>query len=395
MLADPELTLNPHDPAFLADPYPAYAHYRRRVPVAVVEPYGHPWVFRHRDVVQVLTDQERFGKEPPGPRKPTPGPFGVMSYFPRGLFGSDPPRHTAVRHAVEPILRAEFIRAPEVASELAEQLLKPLRARHHGELMTEFALPLPAGVMFALIGLPATDWDAVGRWVLAIAAAHDISQRRSVRAMGATSSMALKTYVSGLIRRVRAEGGEGFLAASCETSAGDGALTSEDLEMVLMDILVAGYLSTSYLIGTGLQELLHVEAGLGALEDHEQATAAVQELLRLHAPAQIVDRVVLRECTLGGVELALGTTVSAVVGSANRDPEVHSQPDVFRLDRAEPRHLSYGAGIHECIGDALANAVTPVALSALRRASVSIEGLAQWQTDPYLRGMVSLPVRAR
>jgi cytochrome P450 len=163
--------------------------------------------------------------------------------------------------------------------------------------------------------------------------------------------------------------------------------------MVCMDLLVAGYLSTSYLIGTGLAELLGAPAVLAAVEaDERLMEAAVQEILRLQAPAQIVDRVVLRDCEFGGFELVAGATVSAVLGSANRDPDIHPEPDSFRLDRSGRAHLSYGTGIHECVGDALANAVTPIALAALLRASARIEGLAQWQTDPYLRGMVSLPI---
>jgi pimeloyl-[acyl-carrier protein] synthase len=389
------VSFDPHHPDFLGNPYPYYARLREEDPVVVVEPYGHPWIFRHDDVAKVLTD-ESFGKEYARDPDRVPGPFRMMSRFPRGLFGSDPPRHTVLRAAVEPAAQRGLGKAPQVASELASALAENVSRQQYAELMTEFALPLPAGVLFTLMGIPGQDWDALGRWVFSIAAAHDITQRPSVRGMGATCTMALKTYFSAFVSESLDAPGDGIVGELCRVAARepDGPLSSDDIQMVCMDFVVAGYLSTSYLIGTGLTKVLEDPALVAALRDDPMLMAgAVREMLRYDAPAQIVDRVVLVETEMRGQTLRPGTSVSAIVGSANRDPHAFERPDDFLITREEP-HLSYGAGVHFCIGDALANAVAPAAISALLAARpLVVDGIPQWQTDPYLRGMTSLPVR--
>lgn len=170
------------------------------------------------------------------------------------------------------------------------------------------------------------------------------------------------------------------------------------LQASLVSLTMAGYLSTTFLIGTGLQHLLKQPEAVERLllDDPVQDRIIVRELLRLDAPAQIVDRVVARPSRLGDVELAEGSKLSLVLGSANRDPLAFDNPDQFQLDRKNAgQHLSFGGGIHHCIGHALASQVAPIALRELFRRlpdRLRIDGLPQWQTDPYLRGLSNLPI---
>jgi cytochrome P450 len=128
--------------------------------------------------------------------------------------------------------------------------------------------------------------------------------------------------------------------------------------------------------------------------DPDLIAATVEELLRLEGPVQLIDRIASRDTTLGGEEVEAGTHVALVVASANHDPDRFEAPEELRLDRPG-RHLAFGEGIHVCVGAPLARIVTPVALRALlaHAEQIELDGEPQWQTDPYLRGAISLPLR--
>ncbi|HEY7948836.1 MAG TPA: hypothetical protein VID75_14240, partial [Acidimicrobiales bacterium] len=118
---------NPHDPAFLANPYPTYTLFRDRAPLSVVKPYGSTWVFRFADVRQLLDDTVSFVKNPPGGRPPGQGLFAMGANLPTGLFASDPPRHTELRAVLEPLFTQAIQQAPEVATATAAELLGTLQ----------------------------------------------------------------------------------------------------------------------------------------------------------------------------------------------------------------------------------------------------------------------------
>jgi cytochrome P450 len=120
---------------------------------------------------------------------------------------------------------------------------------------------------------------------------------------------------------------------------------------------------------------------------------AVEEMLRFDGPVQVLDRVAATDTVLGGKAIAAGTRVTAVIGSANHDPEAFADPDAFRIQRDDASQLSFGDGIHHCIGAPLARIVTPIAITALLGLpSLAVAGLPQWQTDPYLRAMTNFPL---
>lgn len=157
---------------------------------------------------------------------------------------------------------------------------------------------------------------------------------------------------------------------------------------------MAGYLSTTLLICTGTRNLLANPEQADALrKDWGLIGKAVQEMLRFDAPAQLVDRVVATDTELNGVPLKPGDRVTAVLGSADHDPDAFADPDEFRIDRYNEGQMSFGWGIHRCIGEPLVRHVAPVAIRKLMELDgLAVDGLAQWQTDPYLRGVANLPM---
>jgi cytochrome P450 len=385
---------DPHDPAYLADPYPTYATFREQAPIHAVQPYGTSWVFGYADCKQMLDATDVWIKNSPlGERKPY-GQFEVLSNFPPGLFGSDPDLHTELRSILEPLFDAAIHDAPNIAEEIGQPLLAAAKQHGRMELISDYALALPAGVLFTLLGIPNDPgvWEGLMTWQGAIVAAHDITQSATVRGGGATCSMAVNTFFEGL--RLSKQPTPGLFAEMCNAFAHAG-LSAEQVQMCATDFLVAGYASTTFLIGSGTRNLLLNPEQLTALrEDPTLISGAVEEMLRFDAPAQLVDRCAAVDTELGGHLFKAGDRVTAVVGSADRDPAVFITPDQFVINRGQQAHLSFGSGIHHCIGAPLVRLVAPVAFEMLLSAfpGLSIDGTPQWQTDPYLRAVSSLPL---
>lgn len=393
---------NPHDPAFLADPYPVYARLREHEPIRKVEPYGSWWVFSYEDCVHALEAQDVWVKNPPGGAPSPEGPFAMMASFPESLFVADPPFHGRLRGLLEP----GFARAIEGAEQLARELAVPLlgAARENGviELVSGYALPLPAQVLFAIMGIPdggagQPTWKGLIAWQEAIAAAHDITQPVPVRGMGATCSMALNSFFEGmLLEQARDPHPAGGLFADICRALLDAGLSSQQVQVCASDFLVAGYLSTTFTIALGVRDLLLHPDQLQKLRANPALLgAAFEEMLRFDPAVHIVDRCAATETELGGHRFAPGEAISLVLGSANRDPGVFPDPDRFDIERDAGGHLSFGRGIHECIGAPLSRTVGPVALELLLAQfdELALEGEPLWQTDPYLHALTSLPLR--
>ena len=385
-------TFNPHDPAFLADPYPTYALFRDQAPLSVVQPYASTWVFRFADVRQMLDDSVTFVKNPPGPPPPPVGLFSMGANLPEGLFSSDPPRHTELRAVLEPLFMEAIAQAPAVATATAEKLLGSLGARW--ELVSDYATPLPSTVLFTIMGIPADHWPVLLQWIATIAAAHDITQSIALRSLGATCAMALNTYFEEWILQCRHTPQPGLIGELCQAIGGRDGLTAEDVQVCCSDFAVAGYLSTTFLIGTALVHLLDNPDQAQLLRAQPDLIHnAVEEMLRIDAPAQLVDRVAAVDTELGGITLPAGTKLTAVLGSADHDPTAFADPDTFNIQRDDTAQISFGDGIHFCIGAPLVRLVAPIAMAALvALPTLAVAGLAQWQTDPYLRAMTSLPL---
>jgi cytochrome P450 len=388
---------DPHDPGFLADPYPTYARFREHAPIHSVKPYESHWIFRYADCEQVLSATDTWVKTAPPGSPPAIGPYEMMASFPADLFGSDPPLHTQLRSILEPLFDESIQSAAALAAEQAEPLLAA--ARQHGsiELVSDYALPVPAHVLFTILGIPNDEgvWSGLLAWQAAITAAHDITQSSAVRGAGATCSMALSAFFEGMRLKSRATPADGFFPRICDAFASAG-LSDQEAQMCAGDFVMGGFLSTTFLIGTGVRSLLLNPQQLASLrKDPTLMAGALEEMLRFDAPLQMIDRYAASDTEVGGQRLKQGSKVTAVVGSADRDDHVFADAESFQIERSGKAHLGFGAGIHQCIGAPLARLVAPVAINMLlaELPALELDGLAQWQTDPYLRAVTNLPLR--
>jgi cytochrome P450 len=396
-------TFDPHDAGFLRDPYPTYAAFREHAPnFQVATLYASRWFFKYADCNEILSNKEMFLKFPVGglPADANPGPIGIMREFPNGVFTSDPPRHGVLRRHLEGPLWEGFKRAPALATAYADGAIHAAKTPGYLELVTDYALPVPANVVFDILGIPDDQMVRLPliMWQAAIVRANDKTQPVNVRMQGATAAMALHLYLEGLVRQYATGPANGVIGVLAQ-SVSPPEFTAEDVYMSCFDFVVAGYLSTTFLITSAIKSLfdpaVEPEQRMAFATDESIRENATRELLRYEPPLQLVDRYAAEPFELGGTRLEAGEKVTAVVGSACRDEDVFENAGVLDLYRANAdQQMSFGEGIHRCIGEPLAMLVAPVAIATLLELpGLTIGGLPQWLTDPYLRGMSSLPVR--
>lgn len=426
---------DPRSARFLADRYAAFAALRARPKappaattteapglILVGEPYHACWVLSHALVIEVCeTRQEAFIK-PGGDRKAPPRPFGITSRLADGLFFLNGVRHTQVRKLMEGVMTGAVQRAPDRARDLAALLLAKAmdRSRDTGrfELIADYAAPLAMHVFMSLLGIDEpelkgrTDEDlaedprmveraVLDRWLRAMLDGHDKAGDRLTQATGGTAGMAVRTYLDLRIDELRDLGDAqsilGFIGtlkkAGGEASAD--ALGVHEAINTAAHFALGGYLSTEFLIGTGVTNLLrHPEQWQMLCDrpknDDRLLHRAIDEMLRYDAPFQMADRWVEGETKLGDLVIPAKTLVTVVYGAANRDPAKFPDPDRFDITRANAKeHLGFGHGVHRCIGEALARQVTAVALRTLIDTVpwVRLGEVGAWRTDPYFRSL--------
>ena len=394
---------DPHDPGFLRDPYPTYKEFREHEPIYRVPRYEADWLFRYADCLEVLSNKDVWLKNPEGaPQTPVYGPYGLLvSNFPAGMFNSDPNKHELIRGAVEPDFVAAILNAEGIAETRAPSLLAEAAKRGWFELIDDYALPLPAQVLFTLLGIPNGAahpgvWEVLIGWQALIAAAHDITQSPQVRMTGATSSMAVISMFEAMLLEKPSKAGLFGKIVKAFKKAG---LSDQDVQIWGFDFVVAGYLSTTFLIGNGTRNLLLHPDQLRLLREKpkERMLGAIEEMMRYDGPVQIVDCMAAQDTEVGGHKFNKYDKVIAVVGSANRDEDKFKEPDRFLIGRGAEaeQHLGFGWGIHHCIGQPLVRLVAPVAFRMLleKFPNLALAGQAQWKTDPYLRAVTNLPLQ--
>jgi len=399
---------DPSSPRFNDDPYAYYAAFRRQDPVAMIgKPYAMRWVFSRKLVEEVCANSKVFLK--PGKNRSRDGqrPFSLMAEFGDGLFFMDPTRHTEVRKVMESVFDKAIKRAPAKAHEVADALLAKGRAAGQIDIIAGYAGPLASEVFFDVMGIGmGLESFVVDQWIRAAMRSHDKSLRDDQRLPGGTATMALRSYLQGLGREVARGAGAAAssdlhtMMAGIQAAVASNDLGSDEATNTALNMALGGYLSTEFLIGSGIYNLLRDPSQWQALRDGEATVEqAVDEMLRFDAPFQMADRYVEQDTPLGKSVLEGGKVFTVVYGSANRDLPDGEEPDRFdiRRDNRKRKNFGFGDGIHYCIGAPLAWTVTKVAVSTLMREfpHARIGAVGPWGSDPYFRTLSSLQLLLR
>jgi cytochrome P450 len=352
------------------DPYPRYDRLRR-IAAVVRAGDGTLVVTRHADCTAVTRDL-RMRHQSPDKRLAAFPAIGDWATHPalRLLFTSmllrNPPDHTRLRRFVSGAFRSRQVQAlrPSIVRTV-DGLLDGMSGEL--EFMESFAFRLPVSVLGEILGVPAEDRAQFPRLVRQWTQVIEVITPE-VLGQANVAAVAVREYFVGLIAERRRRPADDLLSALIATQQADGRLTEDELLTIAVILLAAGLETTSNLLGNGLYALLrHPEQMRLLRERPDLAPSAVDELLRFDSPTQIVPRSVSEPVTVSGTTIPAGERVVAYLGAANRDPERFTEPDRLDLSRANNAPLSFGGGIHHCMGAPLGRLEAEIALPALLR----------------------------
>lgn len=391
-------------PGFFADPYPVYARMREQGPVYWSERLGgRPMVVHYRDCELALRDQRWSKQMVPAimanrPQSAQAELTPLVSALSKQMLFADPPDHTRLRSLVNKAFTPYTVeKLRSRIRVITDQLLGQAAGNGEMDIIRDFAFPLPATVICEMLGIPPERRDHFKRWSDDAAAwvgnvEGDLEiDRRTQRSLEEAGD-----YFAKFGAELRKQPRDDVLSALVLAEEQGERLSLEELMANAMLLLAGGHETTTNLIGNGLLALLHNAEQLERLRDEpELAGAAVEELLRYDSPAQFIARLTPVEMDIAGESIPAGTVVGFILGAANRDPLQFKQPDRLDISRENNRHLSFGHGIHFCLGAALARAEGEIALTAVLQ---RFPKLHLTTDDPRfapnftLRGLQSLPV---
>jgi cytochrome P450 len=387
-------------PQAKANPYPLYADLRQRGDL-IRSPLGVWATARHATATSILRDH-RFSSSPvhqDGYRPPVYSAGDPRAELPAAdLLTMDPPDHTRLRRLVYGTFTPRAIADLEPwIRDLTRRLLASADGPAGFDLIDALAFPLPIAVICHLLGVPAEDEASFRAWGHDVAASLDPTQ--SVDGQDRASELALTRYLGDLVDKRRADPDDSLLSALIAAEEEGDRLSSEELVSTALLLLIAGFETTVNLIGNGTVALLR-EPGQWARLREEPALipGAVEELLRYDSPVQLTSRIATQNVELDGLLIPKGAPVLLTLGGANRDPEVFDQPDRLLVDRPDAsRHLAFSAGIHYCMGAALARLEARIAFEELigQYPGLALAGTPARRPLLILRGFETVPVRTQ
>ena len=388
---------DPIDPAFRADPYPAYRVLLEESPL-YESPYGMLVVSRYEDCMTVLRSPGTSNDFRKSPRF-APAVEDDEEITPSFLF-LDPPDHTRLRGLVSRAFtprRVDQLRRR--AQQIADEVFDRAAATGSLEVVGDLAFPLPVMMICELLGVPAEDVDEFKEWSAATARGLDPSftwppgllerfQELRRRAMD---------YFGELIARRRREPQDDLLSGLLEAEEQGDHLTEHELFSTLNLLLIAGHETTVNLIANGVLAFgRHPDQFALVQDDPSLIRGAVEEVLRFDPPVHMMGRLPVEDIELSCGTIPAWSELVMLPAASSRDPGQFSDPDRFDVARADNRHLGFGFGIHHCLGAPLARLEAQVALGTLARRFSSLELVDDpppYKDNITLRGVASLEVK--
>ena len=397
-----EPLFDPLSPDYIRNPYPFYERLRNTDPVHLTEHRSY-LASRHAEASLVLRDK-RFGKDfvertvrRYGPKIMEEPIFRSMSHW---MLQQDPPDHTRLRGLVVKAFTARRVEdmRPRI-QQVVDQTIDAVIDSGHMDLIEDFAFRLPVTIICDMLGIPEEHREAFykgsrdgGRILEPVPMTQEeIAQANAGNAMA-------RMYFEQLFELRRREPGDDLTTQLVQAEEDGSKLTNEELTANIILLFGAGHETTVNLIGNGLLALHRNPGQLALLKSNPSLiTNAIEEFLRYDSSVQLTGRVALQDIPdLGGKKIPKGETVLCLLGSANRDPAAyHDHPDRLDITRPNIRPLSFGGGIHHCLGAQLARIEAEIAISTLLRRLPELRlddaDNPEWRPTFVLRGLKRLP----
>ena len=400
--ATTEPLFNPLSPEFIRDPYPHYERLRTTDPMHVTA-FGAFVASRHAEASLVLRDR-RFGKDYVertirryGPKIMEEPVFRSMSHW---MLQQDPPDHTRLRGLVVKAFTARRVEdmRPRI-QQVVDQTLDRIAGQGHMDLIEDFAFRLPVTIICDMLGIPEEHREVFytssrdgGRLL------DPVPLTPAEIEQGNAGNLTAQLYFQQLFELRRKNPGDDLTTQLVQAEEDGSKLSNEELTANIILLFGAGHETTVNLIGNGLLALHRNPDQLALIKANpELITNAVEEFLRYDSSVQMSGRVALEDIDdLGGKRIPKGESVLCLLGSANRDPAVYpDRPDRLDITRPKIRPLSFGGGIHLCLGAQLARIEAEVAIATLLRRLPELRidnpEHPEWRPTFVLRGLKSLP----
>ena len=386
-------------PSVVADPYPTFARARAQAPVQWHEGLGLWLAFTHAEAGAVLRDR-RLGRiwadRRPGDR------FAAFNLIHRNaILEMEPPDHTRLRRLITGAFargHVERLRpwVAGLAGHLADELVERSAGCEPVDLLSGMAEQLPVAVIAELLGVPEADRPLLRPWSNAIVKMYEYGRTTAVEGAAERAAEEFVAYLRELAAERRRSPGEDLLShlVAVRDAEGD-RLTEDELVTTCILLLNAGHEATVNVTGNGMLALLRSPGQLADLRrDRDLLPVALEELMRFDPPLQLFERTATADVEIGGVVVAEGQKVAALLGSANHDPAVFAAPETLDLRRTPNPHISFGAGVHFCIGAPLARVELQATFGALldRTSLLELGGDPVRRPEFVIRGLAELPV---
>ena len=380
------LSQSPRDPAFVQNPYPFYEKMRSAGPLVHWQDYDVICATDYATIDTILRDR-RFGRAPMAPIQVPPHLKPFYAVEAHSMLELEPPDHTRLRGAVLRAFTNRRIKAlrPEIEA-LCDELIDTF-PNEPFDLLETYGRPLPARVIARFLGVPEGDWQRLVDWSNRMVAMYQSNRTREQENVAAAAAQSFSEYIKIQIEAKRSAPDDSLISTLLTAHTAE-KLTEHEVISTCILLLNAGHEATVHTFGNTVKTLLDFRLS------PQVGETFINGILRFDPPLHLFERIAYETVEIAGHTFNPGDRVALLLASGNRDANAFKNPNSFHPDRTDAKPLSFGAGIHFCIGAPLARLELEISLNRLweRKPNLQLSGAPQYADIYHFHGLESLRV---